>query len=174
MPNPSQNNGANDNACIFNASRQPWVFDRKASRARERQLSEADNGGDEAALKPRLVVTNSGPATRVDQAQKTTPKPPQRAYFTRQELMTILNVYGRMVAAGEWKDYAIDFEKDRATFSIFRRASEMPVFRVEKQPKLARKQGAYSVVSQTGLILKRGHELRRVLSALDKRLRLVD
>lgn len=96
------------------------------------------------------------------------------AAFTRQELMTILNVYGRMVAAGEWKDYAIDFERDRAVFSIYRRASEMPLFRVEKQPKLARKQGAFSVVSQTGLILKRGHDLRRVLSALDKRLRLVE
>jgi hypothetical protein len=142
-------------------------------------LSEADNDGDVEALKPRLVVANPTPQARPDQTKKppvgqASQSQPQRAYFTRQELMTILNVYGRMVAAGEWKDYAIDFEKDRSTFSIFRRASEMPVFRVEKQPKLARKQGAYSVVSQTGLILKRGHDLRRVLTALDKRLRVVD
>lgn len=98
----------------------------------------------------------------------------QRATFTRVELNTILNVYGRKVAAGEWKDYAIDFGKERATFSVYRRASEMPLYRIEKTPKLARKQGAYSVVSQTGLILKRGHDLRRVLSVIDKQLRLVD
>ncbi|MEO1793020.1 MAG: DUF2794 domain-containing protein [Pseudomonadota bacterium] len=99
---------------------------------------------------------------------------PAKAVFTRAELTTILNVYGRLVSSGEWKDYAIDFSKDCATFSIFRRASEMPIYRIEKQPKLARKQGAYSVVSQTGLILKRGPDLRRVLSVLDKRLKVVE
>jgi len=99
---------------------------------------------------------------------------PQRTTFTRQELNTILTVYGRFVAAGEWKDYAIDFTKDAAIFSIFRRASEMPLYKITKTPKLARKQGAYAIVSQTGLILKRGHDLRRVLAAVDKRLRLVD
>ena len=64
-----------------------------------------------------------------------------------------------MVAAGEWRDYAIDFLKDRAVFSVFRRASEVPIYRIEKDPRLARKQGAYSVISATGLIVKRGHEL---------------
>jgi len=93
--------------------------------------------------------------------------------FSRAELNCILDLYGRMVAAGEWRDYAIDFLKDRAVFSIFRRASEMPIYRIEKNPKLARRQGAYSVVSVTGLILKRGSDLRRVLQVLDKPLRLV-
>ena len=94
--------------------------------------------------------------------------------FTRQELQDILNVYGRQVAAGEWRDYAIDMGRDTAIFSIFRRSSEMPLYRVEKNPKLARRQGAYSIITATGLILKRGTDLRRVLSAIDKRLRVVE
>src|SRR5258707_12188437 len=77
--------------------------------------------------------------------------------FSRRELFRILDLYGRKVAAGEWRDYAIDFEKDRAVFSVFRRSSEMPIYRIEKNPRLSRRQGAYSVVSVTGLILKRGH-----------------
>jgi hypothetical protein len=99
--------------------------------------------------------------------------PRQQITFDRHELNRILDLYGRMVAAGEWRDYAIDFLKDRAVFSIFRRASEMPIYRIEKDPKLARRQGAYSVVSVTGLILKRGPELDRVLRVLDKPLRVV-
>ena len=83
------------------------------------------------------------------------------------------NVYGRMVADGEWRDYAIDFLKDRAVFSVFRRASEVPIYRIEKDPKLARRQGAYSVISATGLIMRRGHELDRVLRVFDKKLSLV-
>jgi hypothetical protein len=93
--------------------------------------------------------------------------------FSRRELFRILDLYGRKVAAGEWRDYAIDFEKDRAVFSVFRRSCEMPIYRIEKSPRLARKQGAYSVVSVTGLILKRGHELDRVLRVLDPSLSLV-
>jgi hypothetical protein len=93
--------------------------------------------------------------------------------FNKDELREILNVYGRMVAAGEWRDYAIDFNPQRATFSIFRRSSEMPLYRIEKDPKLARKQGVYSVITATELILKRGHELARVISVLDKRVKLV-
>ncbi len=95
--------------------------------------------------------------------------------FNRQELNAILLVYGRRVAAGEWRDYALDMQKDRAVFSIFRRTSEMPIYRVEKNPKLARKQGAFSVIAATGAILKRGPDLRRVLQVLEKRhLRVVD
>ena len=86
----------------------------------------------------------------------------------RRELNRIFGLYGRMVAAGEWRDYAIDFLKDRAVFSVFRRSAEVPIYRIEKNPKLAKKQGAYSVVSATGLIVRRGHELDRVLRALDK------
>ncbi len=93
--------------------------------------------------------------------------------FNRHELSAILAVYGRKVAAGEWRDYAIDLGRDSAVFSIFRRASECPLFRIEKTPRLARKQGAYSVVAPAGLILKRGHDLRRVLHALEDPARLV-
>ena len=94
--------------------------------------------------------------------------------FNRQELNTILMVYGRKVAAGEWRDYALDMQKDRAVFSIFRRTSEMPIYRIEKNPKLARKQGAFSVIAATGAILKRGHELHRVLSIFERHLRVVE
>ena len=94
--------------------------------------------------------------------------PGSQVTFDRRELNRILGLYGRMVAAGEWRDYAIDFLKDKAVFSVFRRSSEVPIYRIEKNPKLARRQGAYSVVSATGLIVRRGHELDRVLRVLDK------
>ena len=93
--------------------------------------------------------------------------------FSRRELDRILGLYGRMVAAGEWRDYAIDFLRDRAVFSVFRRSSEVPLYRIEKDPRLARKQGMYSVISATGLILRRGHELERVLLVIDRKLALV-
>ena len=93
---------------------------------------------------------------------------PRQVAFNRRELDAILRVYGRKVSDGEWRDYAIDHLEDRAIFSIFRRASEMPIYRVEKIPALARKQGAYQVVGATGAILKRGHELAQVLKVLDK------
>ena len=99
--------------------------------------------------------------------------PASRVTFDRRELNRILNLYGRMVAAGEWRDYAIDFLKDRAVFSVFRRASEVPLYRIEKNPKLARRQGAYAVISATGLIVRRGHELDRVLRAIDRSVSLV-
>jgi hypothetical protein len=88
--------------------------------------------------------------------------------FNRRELNRILDLYGRMVAAGEWRDYAIDFLKDKAVFSVFRRSSEVPLYRIEKNPKLDQKQGAYSVIAATGLILRRGHDLDRVLRVIDK------
>jgi hypothetical protein len=97
-----------------------------------------------------------------------------RVTFERRELDRILDLYGRKVAAGEWRDYAIDFHKDRAVFSVFRRTSEMPIYRIEKNPRLGRRQGAYSVVSVTGLILKRGHELDRVLRVLERSLSVVN
>ena len=96
------------------------------------------------------------------------PAAPKQVSFDRSELQAILNLYGRMVAAGEWRDYAIDFMPDKAVFSIFRRTSEMPLYRIEKNPKLERRQGAYSVISATGLIVRRGHELDRVLRAIDR------
>ena len=92
--------------------------------------------------------------------------------FDRRELSQILNVYGRKVASGEWRDYAIDTMREKAVFSVFRHASDVPLYRIEKNPRLARRQGAYSVIAATGLILKRGHELVRVLAVLEKNLRL--
>jgi hypothetical protein len=96
-----------------------------------------------------------------------------RVTFNRLELNRILNLYGRMVADGEWRDYAIDFLRERAVFSIFRRASEVPLYRIEKDPRLARKQGMYSVISASGLIMRRGHELERVLLVIDRKLAVV-
>jgi hypothetical protein len=111
-------------------------------------------------------VNGAPPAlTKTGPAQST----PSIAAFNRQELSAILNVYGRMVAAGEWRDYAMDFGRETATFSVYRRASEVPLYRIEKTPKLARKQGAYAVITAAGLILKRGHDLARVLAVFEKR-----
>lgn len=88
--------------------------------------------------------------------------------FSRTELTIILAVYGQFVAKGDWKDYAIDMLRDAAVFSIYRRASEMPLYRIEKRPKLANKQGAWVVISMGGIILKRGHELKQVLKVFDR------
>ncbi|MEP3347049.1 MAG: DUF2794 domain-containing protein [Litoreibacter sp.] len=90
--------------------------------------------------------------------------------FHRRELGDILSVYGRMVAAGEWRDYGIAMMKDVAVFSIFRRAAEHPIYRIEKRPKLATKQQTYAVINMDGRILKRGADLRQVLRVLEKKL----
>ncbi|MBN9362173.1 MULTISPECIES: DUF2794 domain-containing protein [unclassified Devosia] len=87
--------------------------------------------------------------------------------FDRKELQTILNLYGRKVVSGEWRDYALDFLRDRALFSIYKRASERPLYVVEKNPRLRLKQGQYMVVSQEGRVLKRGHDLTTVLRVLE-------
>ncbi len=99
---------------------------------------------------------------------------PPYTSFSRAELSDIFSVYGHKVAQGEWRDYAIDMLRDKAVFSVFRRSSERPLYRIEKAPKLSRKQGAYSVVAMTGLILKRGHDLKKVLRVLERRLHLVE
>jgi len=101
------------------------------------------------------------------------PAAPNQVSFNRHELRLLLDLYGRKVAEGEWRDYAMDFLSDRAVFSIFRRSSEVPLYRIEKDPKLARRQGAYSVIAGTGLVMKRGQELDRVLRVLDKPLKVV-
>ncbi|HZV21773.1 MAG TPA: DUF2794 domain-containing protein [Hyphomicrobiales bacterium] len=93
--------------------------------------------------------------------------------FSRHELSVIFSLYGAKVAEGEWRDYSIDFLKDRAVFSIFRRSAERPLYRIEKNPRLGRLQGAYSVIATTGLILRRGHDLGKVLRVLDRRLRII-
>ncbi|TPW27516.1 DUF2794 domain-containing protein [Martelella alba] len=94
--------------------------------------------------------------------------------FHRRELDAILWIYGRMVGEGEWRDYAIDHMKDCAVFSVFKRSGEMPLFRIEKNPKLAAKQGAFSVTNTAGMVLKRGHDLRQVLKVFDRKLKLVE
>ena len=94
----------------------------------------------------------------------------ERVSFDRAELSAILTVYGRFVAAGEWRDYAIDSLRDAAVFSVFRRAAEHPIYRVEKRPKFVHRQGAYAVIAMDGRILKRGWDLRAVLRVFDAKL----
>jgi len=102
-------------------------------------------------------------------------RPDPQIAFHRLELNVILNLYGQMVAAGEWRDYGISMLKDVAIFSIFRRAAEHPIYRVEKRPKLQNRQGQYSVIGMDGRILKRGDDLKVVLRVLEKKLiRAVD
>lgn len=106
-------------------------------------------------------MMNAGPPFHAD---------PDRVVFDRQELGVILSVYGRFVAAGEWRDYAMSFLRDVAVFSVFRRATEHPLYRIEKRPHLRGAQGAYAVIGMDGRILKRGHDLRQVLKVLEKKL----
>ena len=117
-----------------------------------------------SGVKSSQAYSNPGTASPISASQVT---------FDRAELNRLFGLYGRKVAAGEWRDYAIDFLKDRAVFSVFRRASEMPLYRIEKNPRLARRQGTYSLISATGLIIRRGQELDRVLRAIDKSLSVV-
>jgi len=121
-------------------------------------------------FRPRRAGTIS---QNINQPQ-TPPLAVRVAAFSRRELNEILALYGRKVAAGEWRDYAIDVGREKAVFSVFRRSSEYALFRIEKNPRQARKQGAYSVIAATGLILKRGHDLKRVLGVLEQGLRLVE
>lgn len=135
------------------------------------------NQGRPAKVVPLRQGASTSQATAPDQHSQTTAsgqgdKAPQRVHFQRPELDAILWLYGRKVAAGEWRDYAIDALRDRAVFSIYRRTSEVPLYRIEKIPKLARRQGAYAVVAQGGRILKRGHDLKQVLRAIDRQSRI--
>lgn len=107
--------------------------------------------------------------------QTTTPfqgagKPAEQVAFNRIELGAIMGLYGKMVAAGEWRDYEMSFLSDVAIFSIFRRTAEHPIYRIEKRPKLRGKQGQYSVIGMDGRILKRGSDLRTVLRVLERKL----
>ena len=107
--------------------------------------------------------------------QEPTPFPkaqavPEEIAFDRRELSVILGIYGRMVSNGEWRDYGMSFLKDVAIFSIFRRSSEHPIYRIEKRPKLGGRQGMYALIGMDGQILKRGHDLRTVLRILERKL----
>ncbi|MTH76730.1 DUF2794 domain-containing protein [Paracoccus aestuariivivens] len=99
-----------------------------------------------------------------------TSQPNDRVAFDRSELGLILSVYGRMVAAGEWRDYGMSFLREVAVFSVFRRAAEHPLYSIEKRPKMRNAQGQYSVIGMDGRILKRGHDLANVLRVLEKKL----
>lgn len=96
--------------------------------------------------------------------------PPAQVGFDRTELQRILDLYGRMVAAGEWRDYAMDFSREAAVFSAFRRAAERPQARIEKRPELRNRQGMWTLFGEAGQVLKRGHELSGVLSPIERRL----
>ena len=139
---------------------------------KRRSWSESSQGG--AFERSRAYTVQPAPEQRGRQCDTTFTQSAisSTVFFTRAEFREILNLYGRKVAAGEWRDYAIDFGREKAVFSVFRHASEVPLYRIEKNPRLARRQGAYSVIAATGLILKRGHELVRVLAVLEKNLRL--
>ncbi|WP_372893211.1 DUF2794 domain-containing protein [Rhodosalinus sp.] len=93
-----------------------------------------------------------------------------RVAFDRTELNLVLALYGRMVAAGEWRDYGLSFLRDVAVFSVFRRTAEQPLYRIEKRPKLRNRQGQYAVIGMDGQVLKRGHDLRTVLRVLERKL----
>ena len=96
-------------------------------------------------------------------------------FFERRELTRLLSLYGRMVAAGEWRDYAIDGLSESALFSVFKRSSEQPLYRIEKRPSLARRQGAWAILGQGGMVLRRGHDLDQVLRFFDRgRFKVVD
>lgn len=95
---------------------------------------------------------------------------PGQIGFAREELQKILDLYGRMVAAGEWRDYAMDFTKDCATFAAFRRTAERPQARIEKRPALRNRQGMWTLFGEHGQVLKRGHELSGVLAPMERRL----
>jgi hypothetical protein len=97
-------------------------------------------------------------------------RPPDQVSFDRTELGLILGVYGRMVAAGEWRDYALSFLREMAVFSVFRRAAEFPIYRIEKHPRLRNRQGMYAVLGMDGQVLKRGHDLTAVLRVLERKL----
>jgi hypothetical protein len=110
--------------------------------------------------------------TQICERMSLDPQPQQShrgvTFFERPELDRLLRLYGRMVAAGQWRDYAIDGLSDAAVFSVYERASQAPLYRIEKRPELARRQGAWAVIGQAGMILRRGHELDQVLRFFDR------
>ena len=123
-----------------------------------------DKTDDIIPLRPWDTGTPAGQAAARDRADRRT----AQVTFDRKELQIILSIYGTKVAEGEWRDYAMDFGREAAVFSVFRRSSEVPLYRIVKDPALARRQGIYSVIAQGGLILKRGQDLGAVLRVLVK------
>ncbi len=120
-----------------------------------------------------MAEPSSSQDSNVIVMNSTVPRRTNPVSFNRKELDLLLQVYSRKVASGEWRDYAIDMIKERAVFSVFRKTSEVPLYMIEKTPKLARRQGAWSVTNSNGFVLKRGHDLVNVLKVLEKRPKLV-
>lgn len=133
--------------------------------------AEPANRREEAPLSETIDVSTTGGGAAV------LAFPPKvnahQVTFDGRELRSILKLYGRMVAQGEWRDYAIDMLRERAIFSVFRRSSEMALFRIEKVPRNARRQGAYAVIAAGGRVMKRGSELEQVLRVLEPKPRVV-
>ncbi|MBT7642961.1 MAG: DUF2794 domain-containing protein [Rhodobiaceae bacterium] len=123
-----------------------------------------------AKTKTLVVVANA-----FEREQQRAARAPARIMWTRPELSILLNIYGRQVAAGHWRDYAMSDGKEAATFSMFRRASEVALYKVEKIPALRRKQGQYVLSGMEGRVLRRGHDLEAVLRFFErKNMRLID
>lgn len=118
-------------------------------------------------------MKNSNVITLPSHSASQTKKSSDVVSFNRFDLDALLQCYSKRVGTGEWRDYAIDMLKDRAVFSIFKRSSEVPLYTVEKQPKLQKRQGQWSVINANGLVLKRGHDLKQVLKILDQKPKLV-
>lgn len=134
-----------------------------------------NSGISRAALALNPATRHCSGMNHVSPTPFSSARPPEQVAFHRRELSVIMSVYGRMVAAGEWRDYGISMLRDVAVFSVFRRAAEHPIYRIEKRPKLAVRQQQYAVIGMDGRILKRGGNLKQVLSVLEKKLiRAVD
>ena len=142
----------------------------------QEDLSRTGHEQAQLSVEPALIVSLPLPLSAgasVSGSHMAVSSTPAVVAFDRLELRDLLNLYGRMVAAGEWRDYAMDFTPELAIFSVFRRAHDVPLYRIEKNPKLARKQGQYVLKGAAGQVVKRGHELPLVLRFLDKPVKLV-
>jgi len=121
-----------------------------------------------------LICRERGPILPSMNRQSPTPFPNQdpneKVAFDRRELSVIMGLYGRMVAAGEWRDYAMSFRNDHAVFAMFRHTAEHPLYRIEKRPKLRGRQGQYALFGMDGRVLKRGADLKTVLRDLERKL----
>ncbi len=135
-------------------------------------MRQTEDSADLINLAARRPLVTSG-TSNVIVSSTGNPSKPSQVTFDRAELSVILRIYGFKVAAGEWRDYAIDQLKDKAIFSVYRKAHEAPLYRIEKNPRLARKQGEYSIIGTNGAILKRGQDLGQLLRLFEEQLKIV-
>ena len=142
-------------------------------KAKQANQARQERQGDLISFAARRPLAGSGASNTIVSSTGNPVKPSQIS-FDRKELSAILRIYGFKVAEGDWRDYAIDHLKDRAVFSVFRKSGEVALYTIEKNPKLARRQGAYSVIGANNVVLKRGRELAQVLRIFEKQLKLVE